>query len=194
MARDITALGGHAADADQIPVTLVYLQIPSNTVAMCDLDVIVYLNPSTNAVSMSPGAGLVAFNPTAGLIVPEIENAEERITSNISFDVSNENEFWYGVLGANVYREAPATIWQGNLLLTPGTAPDAATFVGAVKTWNGRIEYLSATRRTATIELAPHITPFTMLFPYRKYAAPEFKHLPQPGAQIPWGFTEKTVD
>jgi hypothetical protein len=193
MPRSVTALSGHYADADQVAVTLVYLQIPSNTLALCDLDVPVYLNPSTNAVSMVAGAGLVQFLPAAGLEVPEIENAEERITTNVTLSLANENGAWFSILGANVFREAPATVWQGNLLMTPGTAPDAVTFVGAVKTWNGRIEFINATRDKATVELSPHITPFTILFPYRTFSAPEFRHMPAPGSKVVWGFTEREL-
>jgi hypothetical protein len=194
MPRDVTALGSQYTAGDQIPISLVLLQIPSNTIAIHTLaDVTVYLNPSTGAVSMSPGAGLQAFVPHAGLYVPEIELSADTLLSDVTVAAANENGFWSTVVATNVYREATAAIWQGNLVLSVGSAPEAVTFQGAVKFWAGVIETIDVTHDYASITLASLLSLFDMTFPYRTYNQQEFIHMPKPGAKVKWGYTEIEV-
>jgi hypothetical protein len=194
MPRDVTVLGSQYTAGDQIPISLVLLQIPSNTIAIHTLaDVTVYLNPSTGAVSMSPGAGLQAFAPHAGLYVPEIELTSDSLLSDVTFLAANESGFWSTVLATNAYREATATIWQGNLVLTVGSAPEAVTFQGAVKFWAGVIETIDVAHDYASITLASLLSLFDMTFPYRTYNQQEFIHMPKPGAKVNWGYTELEV-
>jgi len=192
MPRTITALGGLESGAAQIPVSLVRLEIPGAEKRMHDLDVTLYLNPSTNAVSIAPGAGLLDFTPYAGLSVPQIELGEEEPLGQVSINVSNVDEAWFTIMAANAYRETPATIWQGNLSLSPGTNPNAVTFQGVVTMWAGKLVHVQATREIATLQFEPP-DPFNMTLPWRTYGPPGFTKLPVAGTKIVWGYTEKTV-
>jgi hypothetical protein len=184
MPRDVTALGSQYNAGDQIPISLVLLSIPSNTIAIHTLaDVTVYLNPSTGAVSMAAGAGLQAFVPHAGLYVPELELSAETLLSEVTLQVANENGSWGAVVAANAYREADAAIWQGNLVLPVGSPPDAITFQGAVKYWAGKIEAIETIREFGSIILSGSLPVFDMTFPYRTYKQDEFVHMPKPGGR-----------
>lgn len=167
---------------------------PLVTLFLCinDIDMTVYLNSSTGTVSMVPGAGLVAFSPYADFTVPQIENSEEQILSELTLSVSNVIGDWTKVVAENAYRETPVTVWQGNLSLATGAPPEATTFIGVVKSYGGRLDDIDPSRTKTTITLAPHVTPLTLSWPYRTYSAPEFKHLPKNGSVRKWGFTETT--
>lgn len=192
MPRTITALGGLESQDNQIPVSLVRLEISGNEKRMHDLDVTLYLNPSTDAVSMSPGGGLLAFTPYAGLEVPSIDIGDDQPLGEVTFTASNISEDWFVVMAANAYRETAATIWQGNLSLAAGTAPDAATFQGVVKMWAGKLVHIVANRQTATFRLEPP-DPFRQPLPWRTYDPTLFKHLPPQGKKFIWGYTEREI-
>ena len=193
MPRNVTALLGEETLAEQIPISLVQLDIPGNQMNMNDVDVVVYLNPSTIAFSMSRGAGLVAFTPYPGLTVPQVELNADHIAGDVSVTVSNVGEEWFDMLTANQFREAPATIWQGNLVLPTGNNYNSVTFRGAVKQWAGRVEAIDATRDSATITLSGLTSYFAMKFPYRIYTATDFLYLPKSGAKLKWGYTEEEI-
>lgn len=193
MPRNVAALLGEETLAEQIPVSLVQLDIPGNQININDVDVTVYLNPSTNAVSMAPGAGLVAFVPYAGLAVPQVELNAEHIAGDVTITVSNVDETWFDLLMANNYREAPAAIWQGNLVLPTGNNFNSVVFRGAVKQWAGRVEAIDATRESATITLSGLTSYFAMKFPSRVYTATDFLYLPKSGAKLKWGYTEEEI-
>jgi hypothetical protein len=161
--------------------------------SMCDVDVPLYLNPGTGAVSTSPGAGLVAFTPYAGLTVPQIQIGEKRTLSEVSFDVSNLNGDWGTIVAANAYRETAASIWQGNLALGVGASPDSLSFAGAIAWWSGRLEEVKPNKLTASLTLSHHLSAWTLTWPYRTYSAPGFRHLPVPGTIIKFGYTETQV-
>ena len=135
----------------------------------------------------------VRFDPYAGLQVPQIELTSETVVSEVSITVANVNEDWFTILMANQYREKPATIWQGNLVLATGTAPNAVIFQGAIRQWSGRIESIQATREQATITLSALTNTLAMTFPYRIYTQTDFPHLPKSGASLKWGYTETEV-
>jgi hypothetical protein len=195
MPRNVTILGGLESAAEQIPISLVLLDIQGRRFAMNDVDITVYLDPVTNAVAMTPlNSGFVAFTPYAGLQVPEVEANSERMSSDVTIAVSNENEDWFVVMAEDQFREAPATIWQGNLLLAAGAAPDAVTLQGAVTVWSGRIETIEAQRDKATITLTGHTSAVTVTIPRRSYTtAAGFTQMPKPGSSLKWGYTEETV-
>jgi hypothetical protein len=195
MPRNLTNLGGLESAAEQIPVSLVLLDIPGKPpIAMNDVDVTVYLDPATNAVAMTPlNSSFLAFKPYAGLQVPEVENSE-RISSDVTITVSNEKEEWFVVMALDPFREAPATIWQGNLQIAAGGAPDSVTFQGAITVWSGRIETIEAQRERATISLTGHTSAIAVTIPRRSYTtAAGFTQMPKPGSSLKWGYTEETV-
>lgn len=195
MPRTITALQGEESLAEQIPVSLVRLEIPrpgnaSHAFNFNDIDITVYLNPATNAVSMAPGTGLVPFVPAAGLTVPEVELNDEHIAGDVNISLSNVRGTWFDIMTENIYREVPATIWQGNLVLPTGSNPNAVVFRGAVKQWAGRVEAIDANRTSATITLSGLTSYFAMTFPYRTYTQTTFIHMPKAGAKLKWGYTD----
>lgn len=195
MPRNLTNLGGLESAAEQIPISLVLLDIQGRRFAMNDVDVTVYLDPATNAVAMTPLNGnFVAFKPYAGLKVPEVEANSERISSDVTIAVANELEEWFVVMAEDRFREAPATIWQGNLSLAAGGVPDSVTFQGAVTVWSGRIETIEAQREKATITLTGHTSAITVTLPRRSYTtAAGFTQMPKPGSSLKWGYTEERI-
>jgi hypothetical protein len=202
MPRNVAALGGHEADQVQIAVSLVLLDIPGAQKRIHDLDVPLYLNPATNAVSMYAGAGLLKFVPYAGLSVPEIENTDDLPLGDVTFTVANITDpaggvgsdgEWTAILSANHYRQAPATVWQGNITLPPGTSPFLASFVGVVKVFDGDVEYLSVNRKDATITLGPPIDPYSLRFPRRRYTRPAFPWMRRPGDTYFFGYNEVEI-
>jgi hypothetical protein len=186
MPRTITALGGLESLAAQIPVSLVRLEISGAEKRMSDVDVTLYLNPSTNAVAMAPGAGLLDFVPYAGLTVPQIDTGDDMPLGEVTLEVSNVAGEWWAILAAGLYREATATIWQGNLVLASGASPYAATFQGAVTMWAGNMTDLRPNRKTATITLEPPDF-LRNPIPRRTYSAPGFTTLPVPTSKFLWG-------
>jgi len=201
MPRTVTSLSSQHEATAQTPVSLVRIEIPGNEKRIHDLDVSLYLNPTTNAVSMSSGAGLVEFVPYAGLSVPQIEISDDLPLGEVMITVANvekpggsegEAGEWFTINATNDYRDATVTIWQGNLSHTAGQHPDLVTFVGAVKMWVGNLVHIAANAHTATLKCAPP-DPFRMPFPWRTYSAPAFKHLPRPGKKLVFGFTEREL-
>lgn len=186
MPRVITSLGGQESQASQIPVSLVRLEITGAEKRMHDLDVSLYLNPSTNAVSMSSGAGLLEFTPFAGLEVPQIDLSDEEPLGEVSLSLSNIDETWFAIMVANQYRDAAATIWQGNLVQAAGTSPFGVTFQGVITMWAGKLVHIQATRHEATIRLEPP-DPFKGKIPSRTYSSPDFVHMRPPGSTFKWG-------
>lgn len=172
--------------AHQAPIVAVLLSI-------CDVDVTLYLNPTTLAVGTAPGAGLVPFIPYAGLKVPQIAISESRTLSEVSFSVSNLNGDWGTIAAANQHRETAASIWRGNLVLGVGSSPDSLTFQGVVASWSGRLEDIKIGKQDASIVLAHHLTAWTLTWPYRTYSSPGFAHLPVPGTKLKWGTTNERV-
>jgi hypothetical protein len=193
MSRSITALAGQEKQNAQIPVSLVYLALPSGAIAINDIDADVYLNMSNNAVSMTAQTGYTKFSAYAGLAVPLIQVSSDVVLGGVTFSLANVDQTWYSVLYANTFRDASATIWQAAISMNAGDAPEAATAVGAVKVYTGRIEQIQADHQKATIQLAPHITPWTMTIPYRKFSPSEFKFLPAPNQKLVWGYSETVV-
>lgn len=195
MARNITALQGQESLAAQFPISLVRLEIPTYPKTINDSDVSVWLNPTTNATAMSdPGGGTyLRFDPYAGLQVPQIELTAETIVSEVSIEVENVNEEWFTILMANQYREKPATIWQGNLVVTADAGQQTVVFQGAIRQWTGRIEAIETNRQTATISLSALTNSFAMTFPYRTYTQTDFPQMPKSGASLKWGYSEEEV-
>ena len=195
MARNVTALLGEESKSGQFPISLVRLEIPTYPKAINDTDMTVWLNPTNAAASnYDPGGGTyVRFDPYAGLQVPQIELSAETTASEVSINVANVNEEWFTILMANQYREKPATIWQGNIVLPAGANPNSVNFQGAVRQWAGRIESIEASREQATITLSALTNTFAMTFPYRIYTQTDFPHTPNSGATLKWGYTEEEV-
>lgn len=200
MPRTVTALAGHEADAVQIPVSIVLLDIPGNQKRIHDIDAALYVNPATNAVGMYPGSGLLKFVPYAGLDVPSVEITDEMPLGEVQFTLANISDpatggdgEWYGIVGANVYRDAPASIWQGNIVLAPGTSPYQASFAGVVKVWDGSIEFIGCKRADATIILGPPLDPYSMTFPRRRYSRQDFPWMRRTGDTYFFGYNEVEV-
>ncbi len=159
-----------------------------------DIDTIVYLNPTTNAVSMAPGAGLIPFVPYAGMSVPQFEMSDTGPLGDMSIELSNIRGDWSYVLAANRYRETLATMWQGNLSIPDDAPPDAVTFTGVVTMWIGRLVGIQPRKPNAILLFSPHITPWTISFPYRTYTASGFPKMPTPNFTLLFGFTERQLD
>jgi hypothetical protein len=119
-----------------------------------------------------------------------VELNDEHIAGDVSLTLSNVDELWFDIMTENIYREVPATIWQGNLSLPTGTNPNAISFKGAVKQWAGRVEAIDADRSRATITLSGLTSYFAMSFPFRTYTQTDFVHLPKAGAKLKWGYTD----
>lgn len=196
MPRIVTALSGQQDLANQIPVSVVRIEIPSAEKRLCDIDRSVFLNPSTLAVAIAAGAGLLEFAPYAGLSVPQIDVGDAEPLGDVTISVSNvgtdddpEGE-WSAVLAANVYRDAPTTVWQGNLVV--GATPFDVTFTGAVTMWEGKLAAIEVTRTRATLSFEPPDA-LVGLLPWRTYNITDFPHMPIPGSRIVWGYTEREV-
>lgn len=191
MPNDVTDLAGAETDQEQFPISLVQFEIPGFAFnRINDTDLTVYLNPTTNAVAMAPGAGLEAFVPYSGLTVPKMVFGATQTLGEVSITVSNIEQDWVDIVADGSYSESLCTIWQGNLNQDNDTPPDAVTFTGVITRYVGRLEQIELTGKTlATILVSPHVTQQTVSWPYRKFSAPEFKHLPPPGAKLTFGFT-----
>lgn len=197
MPRDVTALAGHEADAVQVPVSMVLLDIPGAQKRIHDIDAALYLNPTTNAVGLYPGAGLLKFVPYAGLDVPSVEMTDEMPLGEIQFTLANictpgtgSDGEWFGIVAANTYRNSPASIWQGNIVISPGTSPFQASFAGVVKVWDGNVEYIGVKRAEATIILGPPLDPYGMQFPRRRYSRQDFPWMRRTGDTFYFGYNE----
>lgn len=198
MPRSITALAGKEVDGVQIPVSLLRIEIPGTEIRYHDLDVPLYLNPSTGAVSMAPGAGLLEFLPGPDLTVPQIDTSDDAALSAVTVTLSNAANAvngttdWWAVQAANLYRGALASVWQGNLALAVGAPPFAASFVGVVALWSGELSHIAPTIQRAVLTLEPPDA-WNMPIPRRRYSSTGFPRMKVPGSKIKWGTTEKTV-
>jgi hypothetical protein len=192
MPRTISSLGGLEAAQAQIPVSLIRLEITGDEKRIHDLDLSLWLNPTTNAVAMAGGVGLLEFTPYAGLEVPQIDVGDAEPFGDVVVTLSNVDGDWSDVMADNAYRNATATIWQGNLSLAVGASPFGVAFQGVVTMWTGKLVFIEANLQTAQLYLEPP-DPFAGPLPWRTYTAPDFKDLPTPGTRIKWGWTDREV-
>ena len=199
MGRDVSALSGEHLERQQVPVTLVQIEIPSDTIRIHSLDVPLWLNVSTNALSTTSGGGAVEFSPVPGFRVPEIEENDSDVIARATLELSNlapdgaSNGPWFGRIAAGNYYDAPVTIWKGNLSIAPGGHPDAASAVGSIVRYVGRIETIDATERTARVPLVPFGVHHTVTLPRHTYTIETFPLMPRPGKKIKFGFTTRTL-
>jgi hypothetical protein len=190
--RNVSALADLEKGVEQIPVTLVALAIPApwGPLYLHDLDVPLYLNPTTNAVSAAPGAGLVFFQPY-DLELTSLDESDEGGVPGGTVVASNADETWFGVVNNGSYRDTDVQVWDGNLSL--GATPDQITFVGAVRIFRGTLAGLSVTYAQATLTLENQISPYATQWPYETYTVAEFKHMPANGTKLAFGTTVKTL-
>ena len=192
MGKDVSALDGEHLEARQIPLALVQLSIPGAFVAITDLDTPIYLNTTTLAGGLIPVTGGTQFLPGAGLKLPAIAESDGGL-SECQISAANADGFWWDVINANAYREAPATIWQGNLVLAMNQAPDAATLAGVFVRYVGHVTSVRATRRQARVTLRPGPSPMDMKLPYRTFPPDQYKRIPPEGTRLSFGWTERTL-
>lgn len=199
MARDVSALSSAHTARAQIPWVAVQIEIPSDTVRVCDLDVSLWIDPSTNAVDLVPGGSRVEFVPDAGLVVPRIERTESLSLAPASIRVSNlpaegtDNGPWTGRVAANNYYDALVTVWRGNLSPSAGAHPDAIAASGAVVEFVGRVDTLEAEADVARIQIQPHAVDHTATLPRRRYTLEDFPFCPKPGATMFFGKTSEPI-
>lgn len=190
--RDESALGGSQnATANNMPVSLVALLIPNNPFYMSDVDIDLYVNVTTGDVQHLPGTGFVKCSPYPGLSVPKIKMSDGSILDNLSFTVSNENKAWFGVVAAGVYRNAQAMVWQAQINAGDGTVVESFSVSSGISLYAGRIAgNITANRKTATINLVPHVVPFLAQIPWRIHDSETFRRMPKSGKILRWGVTE----
>jgi hypothetical protein len=190
--KNVAALAGEHLKSRQIPVVLVQLSIPGAFVAINDTDADIWLDTSTLAGALVPHPGGTQFRPGAGLSVPTIAEADAGLSEAI-ITVSNVDGFWWNVINSNAFREAPATIWNGNITLAMNEAPEAAELVGVFVRYAGFITTLRASRRVARVTLRPGSSALDMKIPYRTFPPALYRRIPAEGSKITFGFTERTL-
>jgi hypothetical protein len=190
MPRTVTALSGAQSSQAQFPVSLVAMQITGayGPFYINDVDVTLYLNTTTDSLSMVPTAGYTEFVPYADLKVPVIEASDSSFLSQVTLSLSNVDETFYGVLADNNYRDVQVDIWQGNLSLAVGNPPDDVASIGAIRVYTGRLDQIVATHKTATLTVLPHVSPFQMTIPFDFWTLAEIPTLPVPGKVLKWGY------
>jgi hypothetical protein len=153
----------------------------------------VYLNRSTGAMQHVPAAGFDLFTPWPGLSVPTVSLSDMTIQDDLTISLANQNGAWFQVIAENAYRDALVTVWQGQLKLV-AVEPDRFEFAaGTVTMYVGRVSgNLNVTREVATINVKPHIVPFTITIPYNIHDATRFKRMPRSNKKLTWGYTERT--
>jgi hypothetical protein len=192
MALNVTALGGQEAADAQIPVTFIRMEIDGADIRHHDLDVDLYLHPTSLAASLYPFTGALLFTPGSGFTAPDFSMVDDDPTPEVSISLANQDDAWFPIVAAGDYRGAVVTVWRGNLSLTAGSPPWAATVVGTVKEWEGSITHIEASDSEVRITAEPPDFLRTII-PSRTYNYSDFPRMPRPGTKYRWGFTEVSV-
>jgi hypothetical protein len=194
MPRDTTQLLGLQNATVQVPVTLILLDIPGDRMAICDLDISLWMNTTTGATSVKPAEGMQEFMPYPILKSPDITQDDANIVSDNSILLANVDQDFDRINNKGAYRDAAVTVWKGQLQVTAGAAPESATFVSPLKYYVARINTIFPIMDTdATIVLGPHVTTFTVMLPRRMVTREMFPNVPTPGTKINFGYTETEV-
>lgn len=193
--RDTTLLGGkHTSSSNNAPVSLVAIEIPGNPFYITDLDDIVYLNRTTRAIQSVSGTGFDLFTPYPGLSVPSISLTDQTIQDDLQITLSNQNEAWFQVLAANNYRDSIVTVWQAQVDVSADNPESYQFSAGGVTMYVGRLSgNLNVTREIATLNIKPHVVPFTVSIPYRMHDATTFKRMPPANKKLVWGYDQRTI-
>jgi hypothetical protein len=213
-----TALGSQFHAPEQTPVTLVYMGLadyPSGPLAFHDSDVELWLDLDTLDTMSSPPqsdvdiARFTRFVPYADFVAPQLTQTFDAALADITINLSNVNLLWTAITIAGTYRDhvmpdetvipaALVDIYLGQLYQDPNQLA-TFTFTGVVPVYEGRIDSVSVTPTTATINIVPHLTPFTGLLPSVAYSPDSnslwggFRHIPPAGLKVTWGYDEKTI-
>src|SRR4051812_42522423 len=103
--HNLDAFEGLHEDAEQIPVSLLAINLPSVDIFAITGDSPVYVNLTTGDTRRSPADDYVAFVPYAGLKVPALKPFE-----SIEITFSNGDDFWGGINAAGDYPGSMVTI------------------------------------------------------------------------------------
>jgi len=189
MPLTVTALSGQHEDDVQIPVTFLRLEIPDHDTRIHDLDVPLSLHPSTLAASLYTISGGLVFSPGPGFVSPDLSHADNDPTTELRISIAKQdNSDWYAILAAGDYRDAPVSLWQGNLTLAAGSPPWAATVTGVVLEWRGEITHLEVSDDMVSIIAEPPDF-FRAVIPRQVYTYKDFPSMPKPGAKFHGGST-----
>lgn len=183
MSRDLTDFDGLHEEQDQIPISIVAIGLPSQSIYAATGDASIFVNLSTGETRTTPAASYTAFVPYAGLKVPTLKPMDP-----IQIEFSNGDDFWGRINAAGDYSNSSVTIWQGQVDTEDQSDPDQFTFSGAIKFYVGQLVNVIRAYDIATLKVDPHPNANTIHLPRERYDQTRFRRCPPPNAQIAFGF------